>query len=256
MQLLPMARVDRPEIDRSDRASPYSPPTRKHTIALSDLLAIAGRSVDDAQFDLLKNGQTSSARDQLVYYAGNPDLLRAPAVSIVGTRDVSSDGWRRASRLAKELVASRVTIVSGLAKGVDTAALSTAIAEGGNTIAVIGTPLDKASPVANAALQEEIYQKHLLISPFAEGLPIFKSNFPERNRVMAAISDATVIVEASDTSGTLHQASQCTKLGRWLFILKSVAENPNVSWPTRFLGNPKTAIIGSTDDILSKIFQR
>src|SRR5205814_51885 len=109
-------------------------------------------------------------------------------------------------------------IVSGLARGIDTAALMGAIEKGGRTVAVIGTPLDKAYPAENADLQTEIYSHHLLVTPFRIGEQVFKANFPKRNRVMAAISDATVIIEASDTSGTLHQAAECEKLGRWLFI--------------------------------------
>jgi len=91
------------------------------------------------------------------------------------------------------------------------------------------------------------------MTPFASGEPVFKSNFPKRNRVMAAISDATVIVEASDTSGTLHQAAECQRLGRWLFIMRSVADNPSLRWPASFLGKPKTAILGETSEILDAV---
>jgi DNA processing protein len=140
-----------------------------------------------------------------------------------------------------------------LAKGVDTAALSSAIEAGGRTIAVIGTPLSKAYPAENWQVQQEIWQHHLLMTPFGEGEPVFRANFPKRNRVMAAISDATVIIEASDTSGTLHQAAECQRLGRWLFIAKSVADNPSLKWPKSFLGQPKTAVLEKTEDILAAI---
>jgi DNA processing protein len=140
-------------------------------------------------------------------------------------------------------------VVSGLARGIDTAAHRSAIENGGRTIAVIGTPLSKASPVDNAPLQEAIWHEHLLISPFPEGRPVHPKNFPERNRVMAALSDATVIIEASDTSGTLHQAAECLKLGRWLFILRTAAENPSVTWPKRFLSAKNTVILDRTEQI-------
>jgi DNA processing protein len=188
-----------------------------------------------------------------VFYAGELDLLDAPTVSIVGTREVSEAGWKRASQLARELAKSGITVVSGLAKGVDTAALTSAISNGGSVAAVIGTPLDKAYPAENAELQQQIYTHHLLMSPFKEGDRVFKSNFPVRNRVMAAISDATVIVEASDTSGTLHQAAECVRLGRWLFILKSVAEDRSLEWPARFLGKPNVEVLNGTDDVLKRI---
>jgi DNA processing protein len=70
---------------------------------------------------------------------------------------------------------------------------------------------------------------------------------------MAALSDATVIVEASDTSGTLHQAAECQRLGRWLFILKSVAEDRSLQWPARFIGKPFVEVLSKTEDLLSRI---
>ena len=135
----------------------------------------------------------------------------------------------------------------------DAAAHTSAIEHNGSTIAVIGTPLDKAYPAENSALQEWIYNEHLLISPFRQGEAVFRGNFPKRNRVMAALSDATVIVEASDTSGTLHQAAECQRLGRWLFVMKSVAEDPALEWPKSFLGKEKVAVLTSTLDIVNVI---
>src|SRR5262249_49097043 len=152
-------------------------------------------------------------------------LLLRPTVSVVGTREVSEIGWRRASRLARELALKEVVVMSGLAKGVDTAAMTAAVEAGGKCIGVVGAPLEKAYPAENAKLQEEVYSKHLLISPFHPGEPVYKGNFPKRNRVMALLSDASVIVEASDTSGTLHQAAECLRQGRWLFIMKSVVDD-------------------------------
>ena len=197
--------------------------------------------------------EASHGREAAVFYAGNLDLLEAPTVSIVGTREVSDEGWTRAAQLARHLARNGVTVVSGLAKGVDTAALTSAISNSGQVVAVIGTPLDKAYPAENADLQTQIYAHHLLLSPFKQGERVFKSNFPVRNRVMAAISDATVIIEASDTSGTLHQASECLRLGRWLFIAQSVVEDPEISWPRRFLGEPKVKVLTSIDDVLDSV---
>jgi predicted Rossmann fold nucleotide-binding protein DprA/Smf involved in DNA uptake len=144
-------------------------------------------------------------------------------------------------------------VVSGLAKGVDTAALQSALESGGRTAAVIGTPLDKAYPVENARMQERLWSEHLLMTPFRVGEQTFKGNFPKRNRVMAAVSDATVIVEASDTSGTLHQAAECGRLGRWLFIMRSVAEDSSLTWPAKFIDKPNVAVLASTQDILDVV---
>jgi DNA processing protein len=230
----------------------YRPPANVRRAGLNECLVFGGREPLEArQFDLLR--REGSERPGELFIAGDSDLLRMPSVSIVGTRDVSDDGRRRASRLARELAAAGIVVVSGLAKGVDTAAHRGAIDGRGRTIAVIGTPIEKAYPAENADLQMQIYTSHLLVSPFSAGTQVFKSNFPARNRVMAALSDATVIIEASDSSGTLHQAAECQKLGRWLFITRAVAEDPRLTWPKGFIGKPKVAVLKETDDILIRI---
>ena len=174
-------------------------------------------------------------------------------MAIVGTRNVSAEGAARSRRLARELVAAGVVVASGLAKGVDTEALSAAIEAGGSVIAVIGTPIDRAYPAENMRLQERIYREHLLISPFPPGERVYPSNFPERNKLMAALSDATAIIEAGDTSGTLHQAAECLRLGRWLFIAKTVADDPSLQWPKRFKEEPTVRTLTVTQDVLSAI---
>jgi DNA protecting protein DprA len=234
------------------RRSGYVAPVARHQFSLPALLTRIGRGgLADKQLDFLR--EASSTREAPVFYSGDLDILDAPSVSIVGTREVSDNGWKRASKLARQLADLRVTIVSGLAKGVDTAALSSAIESGGRVAAVIGTPLNKAYPAENAALQQTIYTSHLLLSPFKEGERVFRSNFPVRNRVMAAISDATVIIEASDTSGTLHQAAECLRLGRWLFIARSVLDDTTLTWPARFLTDKKTVALESVNDIMDRI---
>ena len=120
------------------------------------------------------------------------------------------------------------------------------------------TPAEARSPlrwVAVAVVLAAFFstEHHLLISPFREGKTVFRSTFPQRNRIMAVISDATVIVEASNTSGTLHQAAECQSVGRWLFIIRSVVESPGITWPGRFLVGEKTGVVSKTEDILSKI---
>jgi DNA processing protein len=185
-----------------------------------------------------------------IWVAGDSSLVRLPSVAIVGSRNVSPEGAARARRLAKELSLAGVVIVSGLAKGVDTEALTAAMEANGRTIGVIGTPLDRAYPAENKRLQEKIYREHLLVSQFESGKKVYPSNFPERNKLMAAISDVTAIVEASDESGSLHQAWECTKLKRWLFIAKSLADNPNLHWPKSFLQYPTTRVLNYTSEIL------
>jgi len=177
---------------------------------------------------------------ELLYYRGTWELVETRCVAVVGSRKPSEEGIARASRLARELVARDLTVVSGLAAGIDTAAHREAIAAGGRTIAVIGTPLGQVYPKENRELQEKIATRFLLISQ----VPILRYAdqkwfqnrlfFPERNITMSALTDATIIVEAGDTSGTLTQARAALHQGRKLFILDSCFQKKNLTWPSRF----------------------
>ena len=168
-----------------------------------------------------------------LYTSGWLGLMeRGPRVSVVGSRKASSLGLRRAASLSRRLVERGIVVVSGLAEGIDSVAHETAIARGGWTVAVLGTPLGQVYPAKNHELQRRIMEKHLAISQFRDGGAIRKSSFPRRNRTMALISDATVIVEATDKSGSLHQGWEALRLGRLLLILKAVADDRQLSWPT------------------------
>lgn len=228
----------------------YVAPVSCSHVPLGELLSYAGRTISADQESLFKKPEE---RDPIIFYSGDISLVRSPGIAVIGARDASAEGLARAQRIAKELARAGVVITSGLAKGIDCAAHSSALANKGKTIAVIGTPLEKAYPIENAQLQQDIYQEHLLISQFHPGQRTFPSDFPKRNRLMAALSDGSVIVEASDTSGTLHQAAECARLGRWLFIMKSVVDNPKFTWPARFLDLPKTVVLSRPEDILSRI---
>lgn len=168
-----------------------------------------------------------------LFVAGHPDVLRFGArVSIVGSRRASPAGLSEADALATALVAHGVVIVSGLAEGIDTSAHRAAIGGSGRTIAVLGTPLDQAYPAKNRELQALIMRDHLCLSQFAPGTPSQRGNFPMRNRTMALISDATIIVEAGEGSGSLHQGWEALRLGRPLFLLDRVFADPGLAWPT------------------------
>jgi DNA processing protein len=196
---------------------------------------------------------------EILYYAGNLDYLQTKSIAIVGSRNPSDDGLKRTSKITKMLVEDNFTIVSGLAKGVDTRAHETAIAEKGRTIAVIGTPLTKAYPKENIALQNFIALNHLLVSqvPFVRyskqtpfGNKLF---FPERNKTMSALTEATIIIEASDTSGTLIQAKAALQQKRKLFILDSCFQNRNITWPAKFekLGAIRVCKFSDISDVLN-----
>lgn len=173
---------------------------------------------------------------KVLYIKGPMQIpLPRPRVSIIGTRKPSPDGIDAAKTFTRTLVEKQTVIVSGLAKGIDTVAHKTAMMLGGKTIAVIGTSLNKVYPRENAELQQEIMSNHLVISQFPVGYPTTKRNFVIRNRTMALISDATIIVEAGDTSGSLHQCWETLRLGRPLFIWKSVFDNTKLTWPKEML---------------------
>jgi DNA processing protein len=177
---------------------------------------------------------------ELLYYQGWWDLASSRAVAVVGTREPTSDGVKRTRQLVQALVKDDFTIVSGLAAGVDTTAHETAIGAGGRTIAVIGTPLSHVYPRDNAELQRKIAREFLVVSQ----VPLrryesqdFRRNrffFPERNITMSALTEATIIVEAGETSGTLIQARAALHQKRKLFILDSCFQNKKLTWPQKF----------------------
>jgi DNA processing protein len=176
---------------------------------------------------------------ELLYYQGWWDLAESRSVAVVGTRKPSPEGIARTRKLVKALVKDGFTIVSGLATGVDTVAHETAIEAGGRTIAVIGTPLSHTYPKNNAELQRKIASEFLIISQ----VPVkryerqdYRSNrlfFPERNITMSALTEATIIVEAGETSGTLIQARAALHQGRKLFILDNCFRK-GLTWPQKF----------------------
>jgi DNA processing protein len=244
------SKIGRPTADAKYQPPP---PAGRGMIQIADLIRGA-RAIPSAQQHRLGFDVAEEASGGIrLFYAGDLELARRRSIAIVGTRKVSVEGAKRARRLAREAARAGVVVVSGLAKGVDAEALNSAIEAGGKTIAVIGTPLNQAYPAENKRLQELIYREHLLLSQFEDGTRVFPSNFPQRNRVMAAVSDATAIIEASDTSGTLHQAAECQRLGRWLFIAKSVVEDKTLSWPAKFLSYPRTRVLSSTADLLETL---
>lgn len=177
---------------------------------------------------------------ELLYFQGIWDLVEAPSVSIVGTRNPTREGVRRARKLTKLLTRQGWSIVSGLAAGIDTVAHQTALAHGGRTIAVLGTALTDSYPPENRALQARIGREHLLISQVPilrysqQGPRVNRFFFPQRNVTMSALTKATIIVEAGETSGTLVQARAALHQSRSLFVLESCFQRPDLTWPHEF----------------------
>jgi DNA processing protein len=171
-----------------------------------------------------------------LFVAGHAEWLsERPRVSIVGSRRPSSEGLKRAARLARILTAHDALVVSGLAEGIDWSAHKATIDAGGRTIAVIGTSLATVYPAKHRILQAQLMREHLVVSQFPEGHPTTRRNFPMRNRTMALLSDASVIVEAGEGSGSLSQGWEALRLGRPLFLMASILDRRDLLWPKTML---------------------
>ncbi|RSJ31521.1 DNA-processing protein DprA [Streptococcus gordonii] len=154
----------------------------------------------------------------LLFYQGNIDLLELPKVAVVGSRDSSKLGNQSVQKIIKELN-NELIIVSGLARGIDTAAHMAAIQNGGRTIAVIGTGLDVFYPKANKKLQSYIGKNHLVLSEYGPGEQPLKFHFPERNRIIAGLCRGVIVAEAKMRSGSLITCERAMEEGRDVFAI-------------------------------------
>ncbi len=199
------------------------------------------------------NEHESKHSPETIFYSGSMEIpIPQPRVSIIGSRNASERGITEAKDIAAKLVENEVVIVSGLARGIDTAAHKTAIEKGGKTIAVLGTPLNKTSPKENSELQDKIMRDHLAISQYPIGHNTRRRDFVFRNRTMALISNATVIVEADESSGSLHQGHESIRIGRPLYISKNMVDDKKLEWPKKML-NSGAIILDDPLDILYEL---
>lgn len=190
-----------------------------------------------------------------LYLAGDVALLSRPSVAIVGSRAATGVARQTAWRLAAELAESGLVVVSGLAEGIDAAAHRGAMAvAGGRTLAVIGTPLERVYPWQHAALQKAIYEQHVLVSPFAEGTRMTRSHFPSRNRLMARLADATVLVEAGEHSGTQHQVREAIGVDRPVLVYEHLVGK--VAWVTELVQRNLVTPWTSTAEVLQSLATR
>ncbi|WP_256080523.1 DNA-processing protein DprA [Massilia sp. YIM B04103] len=162
----------------------------------------------------------------LLYVKGRAELLQAPAVAIVGSRNASLQGEANAQRFAQALSAAGLGIVSGLALGIDAAAHRGGLAGGASTIAVIATGADRIYPRRNAALARQIAEQGCLISEFALGTPPRDHHFPRRNRIISGLARGVLVVEAAERSGSLITARQATAQNRDVFAIPGSIHSP------------------------------
>lgn len=199
----------------------------------------------------------------VLYYRGDISLTGAVCISVVGSRKASREGLELAAHYARRLVELGACVVTGLAKGVDAAAATAALEAGSPVVGVIGTPVDERYPKENDFLFDVAESRGgLLLSqvPFylysRQPFQTKRHYFPERNELMAAVSRATVIVEAADTSGTLTQARACLHQGRPLFVTRRCYDDPSLAWPRRYAERPGVTVVDSPEDVFDIVTAR
>ena len=155
-----------------------------------------------------------------LYYKGNLDLLKEERlIAVVGTRNPSSYGKLCCEYMVKKMTSANITIVSGFAKGIDSIAHKTSLLTDGKTIAVIASGLDIVYPASNLSLYREIEEKGLILSEYEAGVKPFKSNFPQRNRIIAGLSRGTIVVESKDRGGSLITADLALEFNRDVYAV-------------------------------------
>lgn len=170
-------------------------------------------SIEDNEYPIYLRNIPDPPKE--LYYIGNYELLSTLCVSIVGSRKATPYGVWVATQLSKTLAENGVTVVSGMAMGIDSVAHRGALkVEGGNTIAVLGCGIDGCYPVNNRGLKREIAERGLIISEYPEGIHGTKFTYPRRNRIISALSVATVVVEAGINSGSLITAEKAAEQGK------------------------------------------
>ncbi|HPO17328.1 MAG TPA: DNA-processing protein DprA [Candidatus Hydrogenedentes bacterium] len=173
-------------------------------------------------------------------------------VAIVGTRGATGYGLRMAERLGAELAARGITVVSGMAQGIDTAAHRGALSSGGRTIAVLGCGVDVVFPAENADLMHQIIQHGCVMSPFPMGMKALKGNFPQRNRIISGLSLGTIVVEAPPGSGALITARHAAEQGREVFAVPGQAGQRNSMGPHSLI-REGAKLVETVEDVLTEL---
>lgn len=175
------------------------------------------------------------------------------SIAIVGTRHPSSYGKLMAERFAKELSGLGITVVSGLARGIDTAAHTAAVKSGGRTIAVMGSALDHMYPPENKKLAEQIEESGVLISEFFMGTKTDPGNFPRRNRIISGLSLGTLIIESEEDGGAMITARTTLDQNRELFSLPGHITEKKSGGPNKLIKLGEAKLVQSVDDILEEL---
>lgn len=178
---------------------------------------------------------------------GNPELLNKPCVAMVGARNASLNGKKFAAKLAQDLGARGQIVVSGLARGIDTAAHTGALQTG--TIAVVASGIDVVYPEENKKLYEEIAEKGAVLAESKLGQQPFAAAFPRRNRIVSGISRGVIVVEATHNSGSLITARMAGEQGREVYAVPGSPLDPRASGPNHLIREGAT-LVRNADDVL------
>jgi DNA processing protein len=189
-------------------------------------------------------------RPPLVFIRGSLLAQDTDSVAVVGTRQATERGLEQARAVAVALTDAGFTVVSGMAAGIDAAAHGAALDRGARTIAVVGTGLRHCYPAAHRSLQERIVRAGAVVSQFWPDQPPTKRTFPLRNATMSGLSLATVVIEASQTSGARMQARLALEHGRPVFLLSSLLEH---DWARGYTERPGTYVVQDPGEIIERV---
>ncbi len=206
-------------------------------------------SADDNYPCSLKNFEDASV---VLYIKGETDALNQMSVAIVGSRAASFYGCKSAQTFARAFVEAGMTVVSGLARGIDTAAHQGSLEAGGKTIAVIGCGFNHMYPKENLSLMETIARRGAVVSEFAFDMPPLKQNFPWRNRIISALSLATVVIEAGSKSGALITADYALSQNKDVFVVPSNIDAETALGSNQLIQDGARVAL-NPDDVLSQI---
>lgn len=188
----------------------------------------------------------------LIYCRGRTELLNRPALALVGSRNATAQGTSNAEQFARSFSTAGLSIVSGLAQGIDAAAHRGGLAGEGSTMAVLGTGVDIAYPQSNAALAAEIAERGVLLSEFPLGTRAFAYNFPRRNRLISGLAQGCLVIEAALASGSLITARAAAEQGREVFAVPGSIHSP-LSKGCHALIKSGAKLVESAEDVLSEL---
>lgn len=192
-----------------------------------------------------------------LYYRGQvcqaENSGQVPMVAIVGTRQPTQYGIRWTRQIAKTLVKHGFSIVSGLAEGIDTEAHTATLEAGGRTIAVLGTGVDVIYPAKNRTLYQNILQQGLVVSEYPAKTPPNRVNFPRRNRIIAGLCRAVIVIEAPSKSGALITARDANESGRDVYVLPGRVDDYASQGCLRLLANGATPILSELDELIKML---